>query len=333
MHKANFKQLEEIASTKTPCLYEGFIPEKGIGALIGEWGIGKSPFAIQLQLSLAAGIPFLNRYKPATQGRVIKTLYVDLENGAHSVRNIVQTISTYLELPEPPASWEVYSPYYTPKPDAKKSWSEEQYLRDLLSEDHYDFVIIDPLRMFKPDAESKNPVAAQMLLNIRRLIDKTNTTVLFIHHPRKPPADADVQRYHLDSNPSEWMANACGAASLIQNCDFRIGLEQNEEGYLMLRHFMRNEGWSPVQYLDRAFDPKTDNPVGYVLKLGMDQLQHNEKNWWADLPFDFTTKEFKMVTRKNDRICNDLLKRWVSLLVIQKTGHGRWQKIPQEELI
>ena len=92
--KLNIKELSALAFGPVPYLLEEFIPEKSLGILVGEWGIGKSPFALQLQLSIASGIPFLGKYKIKKDN--IKTLYIDLENGAHPVLWMITSISKHL---------------------------------------------------------------------------------------------------------------------------------------------------------------------------------------------------------------------------------------------
>ena len=321
-----YRELAEIATGPTPYLLENFIPERSIGVLVGEWGIGKSPFAIQLQMSLAAGLPFLGRYRPREEP--IKTLYVDLENGAQPVFGIASSIAAFLRMPEPPENWYAYSPNYCTKPKELSHLPEDVYVRELLRREHFDFIIIDPLRMFKPDAESKNSEAAAMIRTLRGLIAEANCSIMFIHHPRKPSGDAEAIRFKLDDNPTEWMANACGAASLIQNSDFRIGLEQTEDGLIVCRRFLRNRGWYPSEYIDRAFDAEGEDPIGYILETGESTLKPLERQWLRGLSHQFTTGELKEVSgKKHNQTINNLLTRWVSLLVVQKAGRGLWSKI------
>jgi len=46
--------VDEYISGPIPYLMEDFIPSQSLGIFVGNWGIGKSPFAMQMQLSLAA---------------------------------------------------------------------------------------------------------------------------------------------------------------------------------------------------------------------------------------------------------------------------------------
>lgn len=321
----NFDDLASIAGQQQNWLLEDFIPERSIGVLIGEWGIGKSPFALQLQLSLAAGLPFLNRYRPGKEN--ISCLYVDLENGAQPVVGILRSLTRHLGLEQPPARWNVYSPNYVGKSKGLEHIVEDSYIKALIKANPFDFIIIDPLRMFKPEAESKNSLAAEMIKGMRDLISLVGSTIMFIHHPRKPPADVSIQRYKLDTHPTEWMASACGAGALIQNADFRIGLEENEDGFLVCRRFLRNRGWSPSEYIERTYDEVTDEPIGYCLKLGVEQLTALERQWYSELPNNFTTKELLFTCKKSRPSVAAILKRWVSLLILQKAERGNWSKM------
>jgi|SRR6267378_114091 len=323
--KLNIKELSALAFGPVPYLLEEFIPEKSLGILVGEWGIGKSPFALQLQLSIASGIPFLGKYKIKKDN--IKTLYIDLENGAHPVLWMITSISKHLGIATPD-NWSVYSPNYVGRIKELQQLSEDVYVRNMLREEKFDFIVIDPLRMYKPEAESKNSEAAAMIHELRELIAEIGCSIMFIHHPRKQGADPSIQRYKLESNPTGWMANACGAASLVQNADFRIGLEQNEDGYIVLRHFLRNKGWMPAEFLDRSYDIESDEPLGYYIDNSANAVTALERSWLNDLPATFMTKDFKQISRKNNnKAVNDALKRLSDLGALKKAAYGTWIKL------
>jgi RecA-family ATPase len=78
-------------------LIDGLIPERSLGILVGDSGLGKSPLAYQMGICVATGIPFLGL--PTQKSRV---LYLDFENGLQDVNGIITQLSTYLGLNEPP---------------------------------------------------------------------------------------------------------------------------------------------------------------------------------------------------------------------------------------
>src|ERR1051326_4918169 len=220
--------LERVAETTTPYLLTDYIPTASIGILVGEWGIGKSPFALQMQLSMATGRPFMGRWLPAKDR--IRCLYIDMENGPRALLKVLTVLRKHIGAPDMGA-FEMYSPNYIPREPGLENISEYHYILHLIKKDPVDFVIIDPLRLFQPQAEAKNSEAAAMIQKLRDIKSEAGSTIMFIHHPRKIGSDPTIERFHLDTNPTEWMSNACGAASLVQNADFRIGRsEEPREG-------------------------------------------------------------------------------------------------------
>ncbi len=318
------ERLKEAASAHVSFLLEDFIPKQSLGILVGEWGIGKSPFAIQLLMSLASHQPFLGRYNTA-EG-LVQTLYIDYENGPSKLNQTVETIASFLGLQEVPASWYVYSPNYTnTRPDSALQTSEEVYVREgLLEQGAYDFVVIDPLRMFNADAETKNKEAAGLISRMRKLVKETGKTIMFIHHPRKAPPDQQMQ-YSLENDPTRWMEQASGAASLVQNMDFRIGLQKTEDDNIICRHFTRGDGWSPVDYIER-FLTEDNEPLGYVLAHGETKLEAFERVWLNDLPAHFSTSDFQRICGKGHSQVARFLSRLRGLSVIRREGKGLWMK-------
>lgn len=317
--------LVKIADAQVPYLLNDYVPTSSIGILVGEWGLGKSPFALQLQLSMATNIAFMGRWKPSKDK--IRCLYIDMENGPRALLKVISTLRTHIGAKDF-GNFEFYSPNFTPHEVGLENVPEYHYILHLIKKDPVDFVIIDPLRLFQPQAEAKNSEAATMIKKIRDLISEAGSTVMFIHHPRKISGDPSVERYHLDTNPTEWMSNACGAASLIQNADFRIGLEDSEDGLIVCRRFIRNLGWQPVEYIDRAYDdPDSTEPTGYVLKTGIEQLKPQEKDWLMRIGKTFNTNDFFYINGKSKRRTQEILKRWESLGIISGGKRGEWVQL------
>jgi hypothetical protein len=235
-------QVNKIAKQHPPYLVQNFIPAKSVGILVGEWGIGKSPLAIQLQMAIAAGSQkFLGKYQ--TQPNSVRSLYVDLENGPDAISKIASDISKFLKLSEPPEEhWKVFSPNYSLLSDlADQAKNTEDLVRKIITQCEFQFVVIDPLRVYAPDAEADNTDAVKVIKRLRNLAATVGTTILLVHHPHKPRVDED---YSLDSDPFLWMTKASGAGALVQNVDFRIGVASTSDDGLMLRSFLRNKGWS-----------------------------------------------------------------------------------------
>ena len=320
----NSKQLREIAKNKQPYLVQDYIPPRSVGMLVGEWGIGKSPFAQQLQMTMAigGGASFLERYKCPDEP--CRTLYVDFENGPEVTDDLIRSLSGFLGQKEPPPTWETYSPNYS-KVTASDAKYEEDHARieRIIKEGEYAFVIIDPLRMFSPEAEGKNTDAARVIKELRGLARKSGSAIMLVHHPHKPRLEA--AEVSLENDPHAWLQRASGAAGLVQNVDFRIGLAELPDHTLISRSFVRGRGWGPAEGLVRVFDDDGD-PIGYRIEGGWDKLPEADKQALERLGDEFTTKEAKQGLSLSARPTNDRLLKWVSLGLTQKVKQGLWRK-------
>jgi hypothetical protein len=107
-----YSRLKELPSEGCKFLVEDLIPPKQIGILVAEWGLGKSPLAIQLQVALGAGSKkFLGRFSvPPTPTRV---LYADYENGRDPILEIQGRIAKFLDAPDLDKTY-VFGANYSP---------------------------------------------------------------------------------------------------------------------------------------------------------------------------------------------------------------------------
>src|SRR5205814_10640161 len=161
-------------------------------------------------IDLAAGIDtLLDQYK--TKGQPHKVLYIDMENGAAAIVDVAQKISQFLQLAEVPTTFKVFSPNFSDMPGEYAGVSARYYIATALKRSQFDFIIIDPLRAYCPDAESKNQEAIEFIKELRTLAKQSRATILMIHHPRKPKEDSD---FSLESDPHMWLTQACGSAAI-----------------------------------------------------------------------------------------------------------------------
>jgi RecA-family ATPase len=85
-------------------LVDRLFPFRSVGFLLGDSGLGKSPLWYQLAICVASGTAFLGR--AVSKGRAV---IVDFENGLVDVQELVERISRYLGLPEPPSDLLIWS--------------------------------------------------------------------------------------------------------------------------------------------------------------------------------------------------------------------------------
>jgi RecA-family ATPase len=95
-------RVKELGATNY--VIKGLLPARMIALLLGDSGLGKSPLMYQAAICVAGGIPFLR--KPTTQGAVV---IADYENGLADMHELVDRISRYLGLPEPPENLYLWS--------------------------------------------------------------------------------------------------------------------------------------------------------------------------------------------------------------------------------
>ena len=323
MGVCTWKQVVSIANKRKRYLVADYIPDRSLGILVGGWGIGKSPFALQLQMALAiGGTKFLDRYECPKEPQ--RTLYVDFENSPSKIADLTSRFATFYGREEPPPTWNTYSPNYSKiRPADARVVSEYSFILDIAQEGMYDFIIIDPLRMFSPDAEGSNPDGARVIQDFRRIISDVKTTILLVHHTRKPTVDGRLVA--LDDDPHFWMSQASGAGTLVANVDFRIAFEQRQDGDVLTRHYVRGEEWSPTEYLVHVLD-QNDCPIAYKLEGGIDRLSEHDTRVFDSLPDQFTTEEIRTALNRGSNPTNNRLKQWASLGLIEKVHRGVWRK-------
>lgn len=309
--------MKKIASRSVSFLVDDLIPTQSIGTLLGEWGIGKSPLAVQLLQSIASGISFLGRYAVHSP---IPVLYFDGEGGIYPMSGVWETIAHFLGLPFPPPNAYIYGTNYSPT-DRK---FDSKFMQETIQRYEIKLTVIDPIRVFDSDAPEGNDKAMELINSFRSIAKKEECSFLFLHHPRKP---RELQKFSLEEDPTGWFQQMSGAAALYQNVDFRIGLQKKEEDKLIMRHFVRTIGWSEILTLVREKDQETGDSIGYRSKSPLDDLEPHRKAEYRALPESFTTGNAKKAFNLSNNPTNERLKEWIDMKLIQKTGRGEYRKL------
>lgn len=158
-------------SERPEFLVHGLIPEKGITAVSGHPGSGKSWFMLHLAKSVAAGEGFLERFK-TKQGRV---LIVDEEQGVWEQRRRMELLGYSAELP-------IY--FYCLNGFKLDKESDMDALLKTVKEQEISLVMIDPfVALHSQDENSAD--GAQKVMEALQKFNNAGATVLFIHHHRK----------------------------------------------------------------------------------------------------------------------------------------------------
>ena len=307
---------------------DGLIPRASLNLAAGDSGLGKSALFYQLGLCVASGIPWIGI--PTVPGTVV---YIDLENGERESQIIRDNIVQCLGLEECP---ENFLTHY-----GGANLDVERLVRDV----HPSLVIVDTLRAFDPGCEQDNTRAGNMLKMFRTLAHDCDVAFLFIHHVRKP-GENGVPPLE-DTNAIEWLNQACGARSLVNQTDFRLGIDCAvgrgrhslgashsqiaDETSIVLRGLVRVRGEFGPILLARCFDEE-GQPIGYRKIMGVELLYNSEQQKaFGNLPNSFKFKEAKSIYGKQDQATSDFLMKCIRVGILHKIGKGQYEKKAQPD--
>ena len=150
------------------------IREASICELIAFGGSAKTWLAVDCAISVAAGIPWVERFE-VTQGRV---LLVDYENGNYELRRRLQAVSRARGLGKVPNINAIITPPFYLQNDAT-----EEVLLNLLAP--YALVVVDTLRAASPGVDENDSNIRTGIDMLRRVAEQTNTAFLILAHAKK----------------------------------------------------------------------------------------------------------------------------------------------------
>jgi RecA-family ATPase len=109
-------ELEKLLSQK-PVRYvvEGLLPADEVHVVVGDSGLGKTPWAYQLGLCVAEGKPFLGH-----QVRKCPVLYYDMENGYEEIVDVSRALCGHLGIKGSPKDF-IIIPYDGNPPPIEKA--------------------------------------------------------------------------------------------------------------------------------------------------------------------------------------------------------------------
>jgi hypothetical protein len=305
-----------VHESKKQFLVQGLISAGSVGIAVGDSGIGKTPLIYQLALCVAAGIPWLGM--PTSGGQV---LYLDCENGALNSRDVRDSLSRHLGLLQCPENF--LSSY---------DISDVKHLSPAVDAVKPALVVIDTLRSFDSSAEENNTKAGAFIKSLRELGQKNRTAFLLIHHVKKQEGgffnSANIETGSL----IQWLNQACGARSLINQTDFRVGVDvtAKSNASLIMRAHVRVRGEMGPFYLERVLD-EDQQPVGYRRLEGLEFLDNKDQQAaFEKLPAAFSFKEAKSIYGRQDQATNDFLAKCLLLGVLHKPSRGRYEKVPAQ---
>lgn len=297
--------------SKRQFIVGGLIPRGAIGIAVGDSGLGKSPLFYQLALCVAAGVPWLGM---ATRRGPV--LYIDSENGELASRDLRDALVRHLRLAECPDNF--LSLFEATSLDTidRAAASVKPAL-----------IVVDTLRSFDPAAEADNTKAGQLLLRLRKICNRYKTSVLLIHHIKKP--SEGTFSVSLERDPvMQWLNQACGARALVNQTDFRIGIDRSAKATtaLLVRAQLRVHGEVGPMYLAREFD-EDEEPLGYRRLTGVELLDNaDQQAAFEKLPLGFSFKEAKASYGRHDEATKLFLEKCIAAGILFRPSRGRYEK-------
>ncbi|HTQ61142.1 MAG TPA: AAA family ATPase [Candidatus Solibacter sp.] len=300
----------------------GFIPRRAVTVLIGDSGLGKSPLAYQIGLCVAAGIPLF----PGMQTESGLVVMADFENGLIDSRNIREQMVRFLELPDVPKNFNVWSP-------DKENAGRINIKRIIEGAPRkVALFIIDSLRSYDPYFEGEQGI--QKMQHLNDLAYAHGTAITVIHHIRKP--DREHPAPALDSDDTrvmDYLKEAAGNGALITQSHTRIALSlpdgrksHSNDAALIVRWYRKGKGEAGPLYLERVCDVDGE-PLGYRPLADVKLLGHAEQAAaFHSLPEQFGFKEAKEKFGRSDDPTRKWLQKCISLGLIKQIGRGRYER-------
>lgn len=315
----------EVANNPHHYIVDDLIPEGTVNIAAGDSALGKTPFAYQLGLCVAAGAPFLGR--STRQGTVI---YLDLENGTHNISGIRRAICGALALSIDEDSFVILT--------SQVKWQNpEGALHQAVKDFGASLIIIDTLRAYNPKVTEKNQAAAEQMQMLRNIAVMEGCSVLVLHHVRKRPSDTRIEIPALEDSPTmEWMMEVSGARALINQSDVRIGFDRprsvnsgvdalnagiaDDLELIMKGHEKVRGEFGPI-YFSRLRDPITLEPVAYKVVDNVEMLGNSKMiSTFGHLPARFTSREAGDAYGMSDRQTQRFLANCLNLRLIRRVG-------------
>jgi KaiC/GvpD/RAD55 family RecA-like ATPase len=298
----------------------GFLPRRAVSFLVGDSGIGKSPLAYQLGLSVAAGVPFLGM--KTESGLVIMG---DYENGMEESLNLSKQVARFLGISKVPDNFVVWSAdHANGKSMDIRSICESASQKPRL-------IIIDSLRSHDAHFE-KHEHAAEKMNQLNRVAYKSGAAILLIHHTRKPNREHSAPA--LDSDDTrvmQWLKETAGGGSLMNQSHTRIAVDSIDgrshlDAALILRWYLKSKGEAGPLYLERVCD-EDGEPFGYRALTDLRLMANpDQEAAFRKLPVKFAFDEAKKVFGRTDDPTNKWLRKCASLGLVKKVGRGRYER-------
>jgi len=299
---------------------EGILRPETVGLVVGHSGKGKSPFAYQMALSVAAGVRFLGQR--TTSGDVI---VFDFENSNAQIETICVALSKHLSLDAVPDTLRLWMPDPSTVTDPLSVIEQE---RPILA-------IIDSLSAWDSGSEEKNSNATITMQKVRDVAKMTGCAIVLVHHLRKLASNPRQRPESLETcDAREWIQSQTrGVSALINASDVRIGVDtcEHDEEAIVVAGYARVDGTLVKMCLRRECDDH-GSPRGYSRMAGVDLLSKEDRDMLKRLSASFRFKEAQRITGKGAQPTLNLLRRCISAGVLRQSAtRGPYEKVTEQQ--
>jgi hypothetical protein len=303
-------------------LIPNLVRHRSRNLVIGDSGIGKTPFTVSMAIHIAAGLPWLNH----KAGQPARALYLDGESGHGDFDVMTETLSRHAGLPGVPANLMFFNPMWPGTPPITGSIADR--IAAIIELYRPAITFVDPLRIFFPKGDGDNNNA--LMEETNRLTRHASTTWMIMHHLRKKHHEGRVS---LEDDTYAWFQEASGLLALINHADLRLGIEPSRKGEadLLVAGFLRGLGKVGPLHVVREFDDGGD-PQGYRLLSGIEHLSESYRKAYETLPDLFRFKAVKeALGNTSSSNTAALIQQCLSLCLINRLDNGWYKKVEAAE--
>jgi hypothetical protein len=316
-----------------PYIINGLLRESQLAIFAGPFGVGKSPFLIDLAYRVMKGILFHGR-------EVVRRpiCMIDFESAEPTFkRNFMQlavrfhkgTPAIPLELEPFVEQGDVKGKWATKLRSTITSRSPISLMRGVLERKPSCLFIIDPLELlFKVDTLKKDAILS-VITPLRKLFAEfPRSAAIMVFNLRKKNRTANSQP-DLLANPRDWLEEVCGSLDIVNRSDVRLGMDVYRDDIRVVNGIRRGEPMEPL-LLSPVAGMGDEDLAGFEMHLldNIDRqatLTDKQIKIWSSLPTNFRMKEIEEMGPR--ATIYRTIKRLESLGMVIRSLDGSYTKI------
>lgn len=231
-------------------LSDGWLTKGQVGGVIGQTGVGKSSFGMQLACHFCLGQSIFG-IQPV---RPLKVVVIQGENSkricARELQGIMQNVSGMKGGED-----DISKRLLIFKVSDIAGMEFHRFLRCVMQRERPDLVLIDPWYSYIGGSVNDQALVTQWLRNgLQALCDEFDIAILIVHHTPKPLRDL---KSNIAYSGGDWSYFGAGSAEFANFCRVILTLRELSDGLYELRAAKNQERW-PLTQSDAPDAPKTN---------------------------------------------------------------------------